>query len=91
MDSPIQTPELADPLQSSRVAASPAAKISETLIHEITMRFIARVIKRVPAGRRGRRIQNEGKCGKLLSRASTSTRSFRRRHVELYTNYIDER
>jgi len=50
-DSPIPTPEFVDPLRSSRVAASPAVKISETLIHEITVRFIARVIKRIPVGR----------------------------------------
>jgi len=43
--------ELVDPLHSSRVAASPAVKISETLIHEITVRFIAWVIKRIPVVR----------------------------------------
>lgn len=33
-----------------RAAASPAAEISETLIHKITVRFIA-MMKRIPAGR----------------------------------------
>jgi len=49
-----------------RAAASPAAEISETLIHKITVRFIA-MMKRVPADRRNcwmKKRKNE-MCGKL--------------------------
>lgn len=51
-------------IRAAAAAASPAAEISETLIHKITVRFIA-MMKRVPADRRNRWIKKRTKCGTL--------------------------
>lgn len=86
-------PKLVDPLQSSRVALS-AAKIRETLIHKITVRFIAWVIKRVSAGRltgvvAGYKTKENAAN---YNRARTSTRSLNvsSKDTSSFTSYIDE-